>query len=126
MTALKGRVSETDSVDQAMHVMRQEGISSVLAELGVEAEWGIMTQRDIVKKIINANRSPALTKVGEIASKPLIRVSPDVALSQVADILAKENIRRVVVMGESGVPEGIVSDNALFRAVEEFGWEPHE
>jgi len=126
MTTLKGQVRESDSVDHAMHVMREQGISSVLVEPGDDAEWGIMTQRDIVKKIINANRSPALTKVAQIASKPLISISPDVALSQVADILAEKNIRRVVVMGDSGVPAGIVSDNALFRAVEEFGWEPHE
>jgi isocitrate dehydrogenase len=126
MTQLKGRISDEDTVDAAMHIMREQGISSVLVEPNADGEWGIMTQRDIVKKIINANRSPAMTKVSEIATRPLITVSTDAPLSQIANLLMERNIRRVVVAGRRGTPKGIVSDNGLFRAVEEFGWEPHD
>ncbi len=122
MTAPKGTVEPDATVDQVMHNMRELGISSVLVKPGEDGMWGIMTQRDIVKKIINANKSPAMTKVGDIATKPPIHVSQDATLSQIADILMKENIRRVVVQGANGEPIGLVSDNGLFRAVEEFGW----
>jgi isocitrate dehydrogenase len=85
-----------------------------------------MTQRDIVKKIIHANKSPGMTKVRDIASRPLITVHADATLSQVANMLMQHNVRRMVVADSNGVPEGIVSDNGLFRIVEEFGWEPHD
>ncbi len=126
MTRIKGTVREDQDVDSAMHLMREQSISSVLVEPGTNGEWGIMTQRDIVKKIINANKSPAMTRVGDIATRPLITVPADAGLSQIAQILMERNIRRVVVAGSSGTPEGLVSDNGLFRNVEEFGWEPHE
>jgi len=126
MTKIKGAVRDDDTVDAAMHLMREQGISSVLVEPGGDGQWGIMTQRDIVKKIIHANKSPGMTKVRDIASRPLITVHADATLSQVANMLMQHNVRRMVVADSNGVPEGIVSDNGLFRIVEEFGWEPHD
>ncbi len=124
MTVPKGTVEAGATVDQVMHNMRELGISSVLVKPSEDGEWGIMTQRDIVKKIINANKSSAMTKVGEIATKPLVWVTQDATLTQIAAILMEQNIRRVVVKDSNGEPVGLVSDNALFRAVEEFGWGP--
>ncbi|MGF1527824.1 MAG: isocitrate dehydrogenase (NADP(+)) [Candidatus Competibacterales bacterium] len=124
MTPLKGTTDPSVTVDKVMHSMRELGISSVLVRPGDDNAWGIMTQRDVVKKIINANKSPAMTSVGEIATKPLVTVTSDTNLSEVAALLMEYNIRRVVVMDPDGEPKGIVSDNALFRNVEEFGWGP--
>jgi isocitrate dehydrogenase len=126
MTKIKGTVRGDQSVDAAMHLMREQEISSVLVEPGSEGEWGIMTQRDIVKKIIHANKSPAMTKVGEIATKPLITANADTSLHTIANMLMQHNIRRMVIVDSNGTPDGIVSDNGLFRTVEEFGWEPHD
>ena len=40
-----------------MHIMRKRGISSILVEPGDdETQWGIMTQRDIVTKIVGGNK----------------------------------------------------------------------
>ena len=79
-----------------------------------------------MKKIIGANKSPVLTKVSDIATRPLITVSEDATLSQVASLLMEKGIRRAVVVDAAGTPKGIVSDNALFRTVEEFGWDTHD
>ncbi len=126
MTKIRGAVPGDETVDAAMHLMREQGISSVLVEPDQGGHWGIMTQRDIVKKIIHANKSPAMTKVGDVASRPLITVNADATLSEVANMLMQHNVRRMVVADNNGTPEGIVSDNGLFRTVEEFGWEPHD
>lgn len=126
MTALKSTVNDAQSVDSVMHQMREEGVSSVLVDPNADGQWGIMTQRDIVKKIIGANKSPVLTKVSDIATRPLITVSEDATLSQVASLLMEKGIRRAVVVDAAGTPKGIVSDNALFRTVEEFGWDTHD
>ena len=60
-------VKGTESVAEVMHMMRESRISSVVVEPDDKGEWGIMTQRDIMRKIINANRSPARVVVNEIA-----------------------------------------------------------
>lgn len=110
-------------VDQVMHLMREHGISSVVVEPGRDGLWAIMTQRDIIGRIIHANRSPAHVKVEEIATKPLVTVPVDMSLQECASRMVESHIRRVVVE-QSGLPVGIVSDTDLFRIVDELGWEP--
>ncbi len=110
-------------VDEVMHLMRANGISSVLVEPGKDGLWAIMTQRDIISRIVHANRSPALVKVEDIASKPLVTVPIDMPLHECASQMVGSNIRRVVVE-QNDVPIGIVSDTDIFRIVDEFGWEP--
>lgn len=110
-------------VNEVMHTMRANGISSVLVEPGRDGLWAIMTQRDIISRIVHANRSPARVKVEDIASKPLLTVPIDMPLHECASQMVGSNIRRVVVE-QNEVPVGIVSDTDIFRIVDEFGWEP--
>lgn len=115
-------VKGTESVAEVMHMMRESRISSVVVEPDDKGEWGIMTQRDIMRKIINANRSPARAVVNEIVNRPLVMVSRDTTLTEASSKMLEANIRRVVVVGASGTPIGVVSDMDLFRTVEEYGW----
>jgi isocitrate dehydrogenase len=121
MTRAPFTVPPETLVRDAIHVMREHGISSVLVEANGDGQWGIMTQRDILTRIVNLNRSPAHVSVGEIASKPLITVPVDLPLNECGARMAQKNIRRVVVE-QQGVPIGIVSDTDIFWTVEEFGW----
>ncbi len=114
-------VAPEATVQQAMHLMRENGVSSVLMEPGEDGLWGIMTQRDVVKRIVHANRSPASVTVSEIATKPLITVPVDMPIWDCSSQMLESNIRRVVVAQEE-TPLGIVSDTDLFRIVDQFGW----
>ena len=125
MTKIKGILPPETLVTTAMHVMRESGIGSIIVQMN-DGDWGILTRRDVVKKIIAANKSPGLVKVGDIASSPLVTVDRSESLLKVANLLMENDIRRVVVFDEVGMPEGIVSENGLFRNVEEFGWAPEE
>lgn len=110
-------------VDEVMHLMRVNGVSSVLVEPGKDGLWAIMTQRDIISRIVHANRSPARVKVEDIASKPLVTVPIDMPLHECASRMVEASIRRVVIE-QNDVPIGLVSDTDIFRIVDEFGWEP--
>jgi isocitrate dehydrogenase len=121
MTRRLVSVAPDAGVDQAMHLMREHGVSSVLVEPGPDGAWGIMTQRDVVKRIVNANRSPAGARVADISSRPLITVPSHTSLHDCSSRMLESNIRRVVVERD-GVPVGIVSDTDLFRLVDAHGW----
>ncbi|WP_440996294.1 CBS domain-containing protein [Arhodomonas sp. SL1] len=114
-------VAATTSVEDAMHLMRERHISSVICEPGDDGAWGIMTQRDVLSRIISTGRRPAEAKVSEVASKPLVTVPGDMGLQECAEKMSKENIRRVVVVDGNGRPAGIISDTDIFAAVEQFG-----
>ncbi len=112
-------------VDDAMHKMREADISYLLVQPKGGGEWGIMTKRDVVTKIVGGNQSTTRIPVDKIASRPLLTVPADANLRTVSTIMSQNNIRRVVVEAKD-VPVGVVSDTDLFEIVEEFGWGPEE
>ena len=116
-------VPGSTNVMDAMHLMHQQGITSVLVEPGEGDDWGIMTMRDVLKRIVNANRAPEEVPVGEIASRPLIAVAGGMSLRNCSQLMIDQNIRRAVVE-EEGRPVGIISDTDIFQVVEERGWGP--
>ncbi|MBZ4193923.1 MAG: isocitrate dehydrogenase (NADP(+)) [Candidatus Contendobacter sp.] len=116
-------VKNSDPVNIAMHQMIEKGVNAVMVEPDVSGRWGIMTDRDVLKKIIGLNRSPARVQVGEIATRPLVTAKREMALTEAAQRMADANVRRVIVETD-GKPVGMVTDNDLFRTVEVFGWGP--
>ena len=118
-------VGSTATVDEAMQKMHEADISYILAEPDDSGTWGIMTKRDVVTKIVGANKSTSSVRVNEITTRPLITVPADAGLRALSLVLSENNIRRVVVEAR-GVPVGVVADTDLFEVVQEFGWDPEE
>ena len=116
-------VKNDEMVNVAMHTMIENGVSAVMVEPDASGQWGIMTDRDVLKKIISVNRSPARVKVSEITTRPLVTAKRDMSLAEAAQRMTQANVRRVVVETD-GNPVGMVTDNDLFRTVEVFGWGP--
>ncbi len=117
-------VETTATVMEAMHLMRQKVVSSVLVTPKVKGgQAGIMTQRDIMSKVVTKGKDAKKLKVRQVMSSPLVTVPPDCSLRDAAKLMVKRNIRRVLV-AEGGKIIGIVSDTDIFSAVEERGWEP--
>jgi isocitrate dehydrogenase len=106
---------------RAMHLMAHEGVTSVLVEPGAAGDWGIMTMRDVLDRIVRTNRSADQVAVGELASRPLISVTPDTTLQECSALMIERKVRRVVVTS-GGRPSGIVSETDIFRVVEQHGW----
>ncbi|HEX5515494.1 MAG TPA: isocitrate/isopropylmalate family dehydrogenase, partial [Gammaproteobacteria bacterium] len=109
------------TVEDAMHLMRDKAISSVFVQPGSDGQWGIMTQRDVLARIVSPSRRPNTVKVSEVCTKPLITVPVDMTLHDCAAHMAASNIRRVAVVDTSGTPVGIISDTDIFASVEHFG-----
>ncbi|MDS4027808.1 MAG: isocitrate dehydrogenase (NADP(+)) [Candidatus Contendobacter sp.] len=116
-------VKSDEMVNIAMHRMIERGVSAVMVEPDASGQWGIMTDLDVLKKVISVNRSPARVKVSEIANRPLITVKREMSLAEASQKMAAANVRRVVVEMD-GNPVGMVTDHDLFRTVEVFGWGP--
>mgnify|MGYP002620700644 FL=1 len=114
-------VSPDTTVQDAMHLMRDKGISSVFVAPGADGQWGIMTQRDVLARIVSPSRRPNTVKVSEVCSKPLITVPLDMTLHDCAVQMGKLNVRRVAVVDQNNEPVGIISDTDIFACVEHFG-----
>ena len=58
---------------------------------------GIVTERDLVQRVMAEKLSLDDVKVSQIMSKPVITVGPEALVSDAARIMAKNRIRRLVV-----------------------------
>jgi len=109
------------TVATAMQSMRTNGVSSVLLQPQGDNSWAIMTQKDIVTKVIHANLSPSATMVRDIATELMYVISPETSIQECVSLLTLHNIRRIIVGGKNKSPIGLVSDTDIFRTVQEFG-----
>lgn len=121
MTRRVVAVPAVATVAEATQIMRQNGITSVMVEPGDTGEWGIMTMRDVLKKIVSADRNPEEVRVDEIATRPVVAVPPEMSLRDCSKLMIDSNIRRTAVR-EHGRLVGIISDTDIFQVVEERGW----
>ena len=113
-------VTDTETVEQAMHTMTSSNVSSVVVEPNAAGQWGILTRRDIVTKIVRTGKSPSSTKVSDIASRPLFSVPADTSIVEAANILGDKGFSRLTIsQGERII--GIVTETDIFNAVEKFG-----
>ncbi|MEK7989410.1 MAG: CBS domain-containing protein [Thiotrichaceae bacterium] len=116
-------ISADASVERAVHIMNEKNISGVIVEPDNDGVWSMLTQNDVVTKVMHSNKSPATVKVSAIANKPLRMVASDTSLHECVDIMSDNKIRRVIVEKDNA-PVGIVTYSDVFRTVDKFGWMP--
>jgi CBS domain-containing protein len=59
---------------------------------------GIVTERDIVQKVVSKRLDPATTSVASIMSAPLITIDPDADLLRAPELMNEHNISKLVVV----------------------------
>lgn len=90
------------TVLEATRKMNQHGIGSLVVMEG-EQVVGIFTERDVLRRVVAAERDPAHTTVGEVMSRQVICVSPDTDLDELSAIMKQKRIRHLPVSREGEV-----------------------
>jgi len=70
---------------------------------------GIVTDRDISIALGTRNRLAGELTVGEIATKNVVTCKPEDEIHEALQTMAKKQVRRLPVVNEQGVPQGILS-----------------
>jgi CBS domain-containing protein len=63
---------------------------------------GIVTERDILTRVVASGQNPEEVTVREIMSEPIIVVNPDTPLEQAVQIMLMERIKKLPVMDKDG------------------------
>ena len=101
------------SVAEAVQVMKQHAIGSVLVGQPGKA-IGIVSEADIVRKVISANQSPASMRAEQIMSTPLVFVDVKTPVYDIYRTMADNRIRHLVIT-DQGQWVGFVSVKDLLR-----------
>ena len=109
MTPSPKMVHGLATVREAIDIMREHAISSVVVEKRYEGdEYGLLVVTDIASKVIGNDRSPERTNVYEIMTKPVICVDKDMDIKYACRLLANFRISRALVTNGGDVV-GIVT-----------------
>jgi len=84
---------------------------------------GIVTDRDISIAMGTRNRLPGEITVGEIATTSVYTCRPDDEIHQALSTMAERHVRRLPVVDEAGIPQGILSMDDIMTHGDLNKWE---
>ena len=94
-------------VRKAAKLMDDRRIGSLIIKRGRD-NVGILTESDIVQKVVAVGLDPATTPVGDVMSTPLITIEAKESVVDADELMERHHIRHLVVM-EKGKVAGVVS-----------------
>ncbi len=105
------------TVAQAVAKMKENKIFSLLIKHDKRMNtWGFMSETDVIEKVVAKGLDLTAVYVHEIMTKPVITVAPTASLQDCAALLARADIRRVLVYDGKNIV-GIVSSRDIFNAL---------
>ena len=105
------------TVQEAATQMAELDVGAVV--IGTENEIsGILTDRDILLRVVVDGRNPAEVKVREVMSATVYACAADDIVESVLSVMRERQVRRMPVYDENGRPVGIVTLGDLARAVD--------
>jgi CBS domain-containing protein len=109
------RVLSMPSAMDASKLMIAEKVGSVIM-LGIDGKpAGIITERDILKKVSSLDKHPKEVAAQDIMSRPLVTIKTYDSIETAAALMTKNNIKRLVVLEEDGSLAGVLSVTDIAR-----------
>jgi len=109
---LKTATSE-DTIEIISNKMKENQVGSVVVVNEKNHPLGIVTERDIVRRVISEGKDPKITKVGDIKTTSLITIDPETSVYDAALIMTKYRIRRLPVVKDNTLYGIITSDDLV-------------
>ncbi len=108
-------VEPMDSIEEALSVMRDRSIGSVIVK-DSGTLVGIFTERDIIK-VIDA-KIPTTTPIREVMNSPVITIKDNLIIADATEIMREKKIRRLVVTNSSGDIVGIIGTRDIMKNIQ--------
>lgn len=114
MTSNPRTVEASTPVAEAAKLMKNEDVGPIPI-VEKDQVTGILTDRDIVLRVVAEGKDPGSTTVGDIASRDLVTVDPEQSLDEALRLMAQHQVRRLPVCEEDGKLVGIVAQADVAR-----------
>jgi len=115
MSSPVGTIDKNAKVQDAAQLMTEKRFGSiVITENGKPR--GIITERDMLERVVAPSKDPSTTETGEIMSSPLITIEKEKGILEAMREMREHDISRLVVMDEETMV-GIVSETDVIRAI---------
>ncbi len=104
-------ISSAASIKDVADLMLKKSVGSIII-LENGAPIGIVTEGDLVRRVIAQGKDPNNTFVKDVMSQPLIIIDPNASIEEVGEMMANHGIERLPVI-EDGKLVGIIAEQEL-------------
>ncbi len=112
------RIDGNATVTEAVRLMLKLRVTCLIVNRRNHNDaWGIVVRKDVVNKVIDPGKDPDEVRVFEIMTRPLIMVSPGLALKYCARMMHQAGIRRAPVFDGRNIV-GIINNTDIFLALD--------
>jgi CBS domain-containing protein len=110
------KVGSSTLVDNAVKMMNKNHIGCLIIEDNGETR-GIVTQRDLLKKVLEKAKDPRKLVVSDIMTKKLVVGNPDMEIHEAARLMFKKKIKKLPIV-ENGKLVGLITLTNIARTVD--------
>jgi len=111
-------MDEDETTNKAASNMDMHDLGAVIVTNKAGKSIGIITERDLVIRVIAKNLKPDAVKAKEIMTTPLVTIEPDATISDAARRMTRLDIRRLVVIYKGNLV-GIISSKDILGVMPE-------
>ncbi len=109
---------DTSAVDVAK-VMDQKNVGSVVVVGGDGRPIGIITDRDMIVRIVAKDKRPEDVKAEAFMTRDLITFTEGMQVTDAMEMMMKKGIRRMPIVDKNGKLTGIVTQDDIIRLLGE-------
>ena len=105
------------TIHEVAKLMKKNSVGSVIVVQDKEGKHakGIITERDVVYKILAKGSDPYKINAEDIMSKPLRVVRPDTTIEDAAKAMRENKIKRLPVVNDDNELIGILSEGDIMK-----------
>jgi CBS domain-containing protein len=116
-TVITANLDQT--IQSACKIMNENNLGGiVIVKRGVSGNEpvGVITERDIIRKIDEADLFTTQSPIRELMSNNLVTIKPNNTISDAIGLMHGNNIRRLPVIDNDGKMVGIITDKDILKA----------
>lgn len=109
-------VKEDGNIVEVALLMRDQKVGAIIVMSPDEQPVGIVTERDVVNRVVAEGSIPKERRAREVMSSPLVMVDPEMDVIDAMSLMDKLNIRRLGVSYKDQLA-GILTDRNIIRLI---------
>ncbi len=90
-------LNEDDTVQNAVNSMAKHSIASLIVQDSKGCPVGIVTEGDIIKKVLAEEKSPKKVKLKKIMTKDIFTITPQTSIGKASAFMKKRKISKLPV-----------------------------
>ena len=112
-------INFSNTAQESAIKMSDRNVSSLVVLDDNGKAIGIITERDLVRRVCTRDVPSNSVNVENVISSPVKNVSPETPVDEVADVMVSNKVRHVVIVDKNQKPVGIISATDIVAYVRE-------